>query len=100
MNTKQTPSNEAMLERENIGAIVAMSRNSKVTDSGKAPSVKRYQTQARVTQFVNADNKLRFCVSIVNEGLVPHQDEGRVLGQYDNAKDAQLRAATYNNHGI
>ncbi len=39
MNTKQTPSNEAMLERENIGAIVAMSRNAKVTDSGTAPRI-------------------------------------------------------------
>jgi hypothetical protein len=61
---------------------------------------KRIKTNARVTQYVNADNKLVFCVSIVNEGLIPHADEGRVLGHYDNAKQAQQRASIYNNEGI
>ncbi len=64
----------------------------KQTTKGKA--------NARVTQFVNADNKLKFCVSIVNEGFMPHADEGRVLGHYDNAKEAQIRASVYNNEGI
>ncbi len=61
---------------------------------------KRSKTNARVTQYVNADNKLMFCVSVVNEGFVPHADEGRVLGFYGNAKDAQFRASVYNNEGI
>ena len=61
---------------------------------------KQTTARARVTQFVNADNKLRFCVAVVNEGLVPHADEGRILGHYENAKEAQLRASVYNNEGI
>ncbi len=55
-----------------------------VTDSRTVAGKKRSKTNARVTQFVNADNKLCFCVSIVNEGFMPHADEGRVLGHYDN----------------
>ncbi len=71
-----------------------------VTASRTVAGKKRSKTNARVAQFVNADNKLCFCVSIVNEGFVPHADEGRVLGHYDNAKDAQFRASVYNNEGI
>lgn len=63
-------------------------------------TLKQNKANARITQFVNADNKLRFCVSVVNEGFAPHADEGRVLGHYDNAKEAQLRASIYNNEGI
>ncbi len=70
-----------------------------VTDS-RTVARKQKPANARITQFVNADNKLCFCVSIVNEGFTPHADEGRVLGHYNNAKDAQFRAAVYNNEGI
>ncbi len=63
-------------------------------------TTKRKPANARVTAFVNADNKQCFCVTVVNEAFMPHPDEGRVLGHYNNAKEAQIRASIYNNEGI